>query len=1256
MCRKWKKFIMQNNSYSGMNTILIVDDIFENLYLLRVIFEKSGFKVLEAGDGKEGLEVLSKNEVDLIVSDILMPVMDGYMFCQACKKQEAYKDIPFVFYTSTYTEKLDEDLALKLGAARFLRKPTDYDSMVSIVEDILKEKAVKSKAFIQDDFTEKEVLKFYSKRLISKLEQKNLDLEKEIIEREKIEQLLIHENEILDLLAVNTPLNEVFNRMLLNFESIHPESLSSISLLDADGIHLHTEAAPSLPKKYIEALKTIVIGENVGSCGTAAYRKEPVIVSNISEDRLWKDYKDIALSYNLKSCWSLPILSNRNEVLGSFAIYSNSISTPSLEDINELNSTVNLAKIAIEKSRIVNEIKKKDESYKSLVNQAIDAIITYDFDGTIFDFNKASYLMLGYTREEFLKIRIQDVLVGEIILDNDVYHNILDGKSEVFQRQLVCKNGTIIEGEVSAKRKKDGKVVSIVRDVTERHKILKAIKKEKEFSSGLLESMQEGLYTINLESEIISVNPSFCKMTGFTEKELLGVKRPYPFSAPELAETNNEHYRLLTENKNLTSYENIYVRKNGERFPVQIIVSRINDENGIKIANFATIQDITERRKAEVALRLSKEFNEKLIMSMQEGLLIAGLDTKIILVNDSLCKITGYSKGELLSHAHPYPFWQKEDYDEVLNSYTDVAQGKSKEIYFDIIKKSGEKIKASFFTGTIKNKKEEVIAVYATIKDISEEEKSKQLLINKEKKSTQKKKVILELAKLVGQDLSISLKRITKLASQTLNVERVSIWSFNEDHSAIVCENQYTLDKEYSEDNFEINYSDNPNYFEALNNNQTILIKDAINDELTKLFAENYLIPNNIASLMDVFIHSTNGNYGIICFEHVGDDLRDWTAEEQEFATSIASIVSLMVESTERKLAEKKLVFANSELSEANNELNVLREKLEQENVYLRNELDLVFNYEEMVYGSAAFGNVLSEIEKVAPTDATVLLLGESGTGKELLARATHNISHRNNHPLIKVNCSAIPRELFESELFGHKKGSFTGAFNDKIGKFELADNGTLFLDEIGELPLDMQPKILRFLQEGEIEVVGGAGVKKLNVRVIAATNRNLKEEIEKKLFREDLYFRLNVFPIDIPPLKMRKDDIPLLVEHFVDKFNKAYGKNIKYITDEAMDKLKSYNWPGNIRELENLIERASILSSDETLLIPGFESSNQKAKSINTKDLSLDTAQRNHILHVLEQCNWKITGAQGAAELLKLKPSTLRDRMSKLDVKKPIE
>ncbi|MUU77483.1 PAS domain S-box protein [Winogradskyella sp. HL2-2] len=767
--------------------------------------------------------------------------------------------------------------------------------------------------------------------------------------------------------------------------------------------------------------------------------------------------------------------------------------------------------------------------------------------------------------------------------------------------------------------------------------------------------MQEGLYVINLESEIIRVNPAFCKMTGFSKEELLGAKRPYPFAAPEMASKNNERYKLLIETNNNPNFENIYKRKNGERFPVQIMVSRINDDQGNVIAFFGTIQDITERRKAEIELKLSKEFNDKLIMSMQEGLIIVNVDTKIILVNDSFCKITGYDRNELLAQSQPFSFWKKEDYKKVLAIQNSVAQKERKEICFDIKRKNGEIIKASFNSGTIKNNDNEVIAVYATVKDISEEEKAKQILIEKEKKSNQKKNVILELAQLVGKDIHSSLKRIAQLAAETLKVCRVGIWSFNKDMSILKSEYFYDLNKGFINPNYIINYADNPYYFEALKLYQSVRVNDAQDNLITKLFNDNYLIPNNIRSLLDVFVQSSNRYYGIVCFEHKGDFLREWTAEEQEFASSIANIVSLMVESSERKLAENKLVSANEKLLKANNELNTLKNKLQQENVYLRNELDLVFNYEEMVYGSEVFANVLSEIEKVAPTDATVLLLGESGTGKELLARAIHNISKRNNKPLIKVNCSAIPRELFESELFGHKKGSFTGAFGDKVGKFELADNGTLFLDEIGELPLDMQPKILRFLQEGEIEVVGGSEIKKLNVRVIAATNRDLKEEVQKKKFREDLYFRLNVFPINIPSLKERKEDIPYLVEHFVEKFNKAYGKNIKYISDEAMTKLRSYDWPGNIRELENLIERASILSADETLLIPGFESASQKVKSIHNKDYSLDAAQKTHILMVLEQCNWKITGDNGAAALLKLKPSTLRDRMSKLGIKKPI-
>ncbi len=1802
-----------------MKTILIVDDLIENLYLLRVILEQANYQVIEAKEGKEALEKLRKNKVDLIISDILMPVMDGYMLCQECKNDAALKNIPFVFYTSTYTQKQDEEFAIKLGAAHFLRKPTDSDKVLELTQKIFSEK--NPKKFSKSDllYNDKEVLKLYSKRLISKLEQKKLDLEKEILEREKIESRLVKENEILELIANNTPIKEVFDHIILNYQMLQPEFYGSISLMHNDGVHLDLISAPKLPSQYNSAIQRIKIGEKIGSCGTAAFTKKPVIVSDISTDPLWKDYKDIALSNNLKSCWSIPILSNKKKVLGTFAIYSNTIKTPSLNSIKELNSAVSLAKIAIIKSNITEEFNRRDESYRSLINQASDAIITYTFDGSIYDFNDATSAILGYTKKEFSKLKLQDITKGKVIINNNRYKTILSGEAVTFERELIHKDKSIVEVEISAKIQNDGRILAIVRDVTTR----------KKNEQKLLESQYNlrqsqivaniGSYTVNLDTmtwesslvldKIFDIDNTFeknienwsslihpqdkeeilsyfesCivnnkkfnkeyriikhkskrviwvhgigellfdseanpfKMIGTIQditnrkkaelkliaseynlresqkvanigsysidiktmtwqcsaimNKIFGLTKSFektvenwnglvhPDEREELQsyfETNiltnhekfNKQYRVFREDDNqeiwvqgygelvfdnegnplkmiettqditkrkkaelklieseynlrqsqivgnIGSYSldiknmtweaseilhNIFgikkssdssisrwesfvhpedreeislylknnVIKNKEKFNKEYRVVKqdtkeviwvlgvgelVLDSKGNPIKMIGTILDITKRKQDEIALKAAKEFTDKLIMSMQEGLLIVNLEGEIIMVNDSFCQLLGYSKDELIGLNLPYPFAKKEDLELMLQTKAKVASGQTKAFQLEFIKKKGQKFLASFLSGNIKDDKGKSIALFATIKDVSEEMKVKEALKEVALKSTLKKDVILELANLVGQDFNFALNKITTLAAKTLNVDRVSIWSFNENKKVLNCQKLYISKNNKHQTCPALLYDSCPNYFKALEKNQTIIIKDTVNNTATKQLAKNYLIPNNVTSLMDVYINSGSGYYGVICFEHLGLPLRDWTPEDQEFATSIANIVSLILESTERKqaeqelksekdfsetlitslhdglsvvdlkgkhikvntalcemtgfsedelvgisppfpywppeeydniyksfnnplehlgvvkhltfmrkngerfpvalsgssikdnegkiiayfstinditlrvqaentlkenvirsnqrkqiivelanligedfelslkkiantaanalnvemvsiwkynskktelnnklsynkennkfktenltitrdefpvyfktieaensinfegennipkiklfkekyftpkkvssridiviygrqnnygiisfestvpnrvfsnddesfatsiasivslmveskertIAENKITLTNQQLVEANKELSELRNQLEQENVYLRNELDLVFNYEEMVYGSAEFSNVLSEVEKVAPTNATVLLLGESGTGKELLARAIHNTGSRNKKPLIKVNCSAIPRELIESELFGHKKGSFTGAFNDKIGKFELADGGTLFLDEIGELPLDMQPKILRFLQEGEIEVVGGAGSKKLDVRVIAATNRNLIEEIKKKQFREDLYFRLNVFPIKVPALRERKDDIPLLVEHFVDKFGKTYEKQVKYISDETMVKLKSHHWPGNIRELENLIERALILSNSDTLVIPGFEASGQESKQlINGVDLSLNAVLRNHILQVLEDCQWKISGANSASEALDLKPSTLRDKMNKLGIEKP--
>lgn len=896
----------------------------------------------------------------------------------------------------------------------------------------------------------------------------------------------------------------------------------------------------------------------------------------------------------------------------------------------------------------------------NIINNIGDPLFVKDDQSRLLLANDAFCEMFGLSRKDILgKTLAEDVTPEEresfLKIDREV---IETGIENVNEESLTVRGGKTKVISTKKTRFVDEKgnkyLIGVIRDITQRKNAELEVRAAKEYSEGLIESMHEGLVVFNLETEITSVNPSFCEMSGFSEEELIGKQCPYPFSPPEIEDESNLRHEKIERGEQLDNFETIYMRKDGSRFNVDVMVSLMQGPNGDVHSYFATIIDTTERKKAELDLKMAKEFTDKLIMSMQEGLIIVDLKGEIILVNESTCNILGYSREELIGLNLPYPFVKPEDFETIAKTNQKVARGEAPSFQFEFIRKNGEKFLATFLTGNITDDTGEVIALFGTMKDISEEVKAKAALEESALKSSEKKDVILKLAGLVGKNFKRSLNQITELAAVTLNVGRVSIWSFNADKSEIYCENLYDLNQDGHSHGMLLKKEGNPNYFEALNKNQTVKVKDAQNNSITKLFTKDYLSPNNIKSLMDVFINSTSGYYGIICFEHVGDETRDWSADEQEFATSIANIVSMMVESHERKVAEDKLVLSNQELSKANAELNVLRDQLEQENTYLRNELDLVFNFEEMVYGSAQFSDVLSEVEKVAATNATVLLLGESGTGKELLARAVHNISARSTKPLIKVNCSAIPRELIESELFGHKKGSFTGAFTDKVGKFELADGGTLFLDEIGELPLDMQPKILRFLQEGEIEVVGGTGTKKMDVRVIAATNRNLKEEIEKKRFREDLYFRLNVFPIEIPPLRQRKEDIPLLVEHFVDKFNKEYAKQIKYVSDEAMEKLRSYDWPGNIRELENLIERASILSNGETLVIPGFESEMQKSKMpIKSNNLSLDAIQRNHIVSILEKCNWKISGPDSASTLLDLKPSTLRDKMSKLGIKK---
>ena len=371
---------------------------------------------------------------------------------------------------------------------------------------------------------------------------------------------------------------------------------------------------------------------------------------------------------------------------------------------------------------------------------------------------------------------------------------------------------------------------------------------------------------------------------------------------------------------------------------------------------------------------------------------------------------------------------------------------------------------------------------------------------------------------------------------------------------------------------------------------------------------------------------------GILAFgKH---DKTAYTQDEVDFLTQVSGQIAIAVENS--------LVF---------DELRAWKDNFDEETVCLDDEIGSEPNFKEIVGRSGALQRVLRQVEVVAPTDSAVLIQGETGTGKELIARAIHDLSERRDRPFIKLNCAAIPSGLLESELFGHEKGAFTGAIIRKAGRFEVADKGTLFLDEVGDIPLELQPKLLRVLQEHEFERLGSSRTQQVDVRIIAATHRDLKRMVEDGEFRSDLFYRLHVFPLPVPPLRDRREDIPILVRHYVDKYAKRMNRRIETIPSQAMEAFASYTWPGNVRELQNFIERAVILSPGRNLRAPIADLIQTTTHSRSSRLSTLEEVEREHVLRAIRESNWVIGGPNGAAALLGMKRTTLAYRIRKLNI-----
>jgi formate hydrogenlyase transcriptional activator len=445
---------------------------------------------------------------------------------------------------------------------------------------------------------------------------------------------------------------------------------------------------------------------------------------------------------------------------------------------------------------------------------------------------------------------------------------------------------------------------------------------------------------------------------------------------------------------------------------------------------------------------------------------------------------------------------------------------------------------------------------------------------------------------------------------------------------------------------------------QAISRGQLLIARGA---EIDRFHPEvvRYLRAQGVQVVCCVPLTTQGHTFGTINF--ASRDPQNFSTLDVELLQQVASQVAIALENA--------LAFR---------EIDALKDKLAVEKLYLEEEIRTEFSFDEIIGESPALRRALAQVELAAPAGTTVLILGETGTGKEIIARAIHNLSPRRERTFVKVNCAAIPAGLLESELFGHERGAFTGALTQKIGRFEFADRGTLFLDEVADLPPELQPKLLRVLQEQEFERLGGNRTIHVDVRVVAATNADLTQLVAEKKFRSDLFYRLNVFPIQIPPLRERREDVPLLVRYFVQKFSRRQNKTVEYVPAPVMDALVNYSWPGNVRELENLIERAVLLSPGKELRVPLAEfkenngdvaltaspidlprtsvvSLNSPSTNAAASARTLDDAQRQHILQVLRQTQWRIAGPGGAAALLGMKRTTLQARMRKLGIKRPI-
>jgi formate hydrogenlyase transcriptional activator len=735
----------------------------------------------------------------------------------------------------------------------------------------------------------------------------------------------------------------------------------------------------------------------------------------------------------------------------------------------------------------------------------------------------------------------------------------------------------------------------------------------------LLESSPDAMVIVDQSGRIVLANSQTEKMFGYTNAELMG--EPVEMLMPEKFRIRHVEHRLgyavAPHARPMgIGMELLGQRKDGTAFPVEISLSPLEGETSKYYAS--AIRDVTERKKAEERIRLSEERFRLLVDEIRDhAIFMLDPDGNVMSWNKGAEALKGYAAEEIVGKDFAI-FYPSED----------VARGKPQEFLKKALeqgrgedegwrlRKDGSRFWASVVLSPIRDKDGKLLGFTKIVRDLTERKRARDTFLleitNTLVSHLDARQLLSAVASCLHQikEHDFATIALYDSPSDTLHVQ---VLDREKDHSIAVEEAVLPTDGSMTG-------------WAYVNARSFVMTGDDGEQLPAPLMAD--LQRQKIRSGCWIPLKGRAGVLGTLNIFSRTPAV--FSEDDLGLLTQVANQVAIALENA--------LAYRH---------VQDITQKLAEEKQYLEDELRTEFNFEEIIGDSKPLKRVLKQIETVAPTDSTVLILGETGTGKELLARAVHNLSPRSKGTFVRVNCASIPAGLLESELFGHEKGAFTGAIAQRIGRLELADGGTLFLDEVGDIPLELQPKLLRVLQEKEFERLGSTRTLTTDVRIVSATNRDLGKAVASGQFRSDLFYRLNVFPLNVPPLRERRDDIPLLVKFFVAKFAGRMKKNIENIPPDAMEALCRYGWPGNIRELEHMIERAVILTRGTTLSVPPFEAPPEETSAAS----SLEDVEREHILRVLRETKGKIGGPGGAAERLGMNRTTLNSKMQRLNI-----